>query len=573
MKERITYIVRDPKNNEFNPETLEINKNGLSFTKGVDAAREWSVTVGLNELGERIDPRTAQWVYEIMRNSHEFHIRWSTPERYDAIAPFASRVAPGVHAFWTPLADGGDDEEIGTKVCGLLHRLFGPLLPTADKKEIKCESVEKSFTIVPILSGRFSHAASRQFFTYVPDLMNLATYCQILFCPNDDFKCNLPTRQLMTADSFDMDWDSISGAINFKAYWSSARGKEGWKDTHSLQEREKEGSKGSLEVGILMNENTAKGEEEELKFSGVLAQIGKDDRAAPVMFSFPARHHSLPPANNGNRAGPNSGFHAGFIEPTGLHPTLAISVNWRDLVRPSSDCRLHTYLTLPSYLFIDRYPLQDPLFLANHHLKALHSLSGATDLEAPDWVVSQWGSAALFEIDHPEIMEWTKELKQPPFRATIPLHLRYLSPSLSSNTSKPLPPAFNVTDGKAEVLVPWPHVFWVCPASESSAQFPSSPFDRTNLGYDGLFGPKTMFYHFLSNSAVNAKHGAVETLTVPVLNLENWSTKYVEWVTVLFVFGGALLVAGVLGRTLVRDFGTRFKVFGAKSGEAEKKKN
>lgn len=242
-------------------------------------------------------------------------------------------------------------------------------------------------------------------------------------------------------------------------------------------------------------------------------------------------------------------------------------------MRPSPDCRLHTYLTLPSYLFIDKYPLQDPLFLANHRLKALHSLSGATDLEAPEWVVSQWGSAALFEIDHPEIMEWTEELKQPPFRATIPLHLRYLPPSQSSNTSKPLSPAVNVTDGKAEVLVPWPQVFWVCPASESSAQFPSSPFDRTNLGYDGLFGPKTMFYHFLSNSAMNAKHGAVEALTVPVLDLENWSTKYVEWVTVLFVFGGALLVAGVLGRTLVRDFGRRFKVFGGKDGEAEKKKN
>lgn len=242
-------------------------------------------------------------------------------------------------------------------------------------------------------------------------------------------------------------------------------------------------------------------------------------------------------------------------------------------MRPSPDCRLHTYLTLPSYLFIDRYPLQDPLFLANHCLKALHSLSGATDLEAPDWVVSQWGSAALFEIDPPEIMEWTEELKQPPFRATIPLHLRYLPPSQSSNTSKPLSPAVNVTDGKAEVLVPWPQVFWVCPASESSAQFPSSPFDRTNLGYDGLFGPKTMFYHFLSNSAMNAKHGAVEALTVPVLDLENWSTKYVEWVTVLFVFGGALLVAVVLGRTLVKDFGKRFKVFGVKDGEAEKKKN
>lgn len=143
--------------------------------------------------------------------------------------------------------------------------------------------------MVPILSGRFSHAASRQFFTYVPDLMNLATYCQILFCPKDNFKCNLPTRQLMTADSFDMDWDSISGAISFKAYWSGAIGTEGWKDTHSLQERTKGGSKGSLEVGVLMNEVTGKGEEEELKLSGVLAQVGKDDHACKL---YPPRARS-----------------------------------------------------------------------------------------------------------------------------------------------------------------------------------------------------------------------------------------------------------------------------------------
>lgn len=107
--------------------------------------------------------------------------------------------------------------------------------------------------------------------------MNLATYCQILFCPNDNFQCNLPTRQLLAADSLDVDWDSISGALNFKAYWSGAGGKEGWKDTHSLRETTKEGGKGSLEVGVLMNEVTAKGEEEELKYSGVLTQIGKDD--------------------------------------------------------------------------------------------------------------------------------------------------------------------------------------------------------------------------------------------------------------------------------------------------------
>ena len=54
MKERITYIVRDPINNEFDPSTLAISNSSLAFTKGIDAAKEWQVTVGLGELGERV---------------------------------------------------------------------------------------------------------------------------------------------------------------------------------------------------------------------------------------------------------------------------------------------------------------------------------------------------------------------------------------------------------------------------------------------------------------------------------------------------------------------------------------
>jgi hypothetical protein len=113
--------------------------------------------------------------------------------------------------------------------------------------------------------------------------MNLVTYCQILFCPETNFKCKLRTQDLLTADYVDADWDSISGALTFKAYWSSARGNEGlWKETHSLQVGAKEGGKGSLEVGVLMNEVTAKGEEEELKYSGFLTQVGKDDHACKL---------------------------------------------------------------------------------------------------------------------------------------------------------------------------------------------------------------------------------------------------------------------------------------------------
>ncbi len=43
----------------------------------------------------------------------------------------------------------------------------------------------------------------------------------------------------------------------------------------------------------------------------------------------------------------------------------------------------------------------------------------------------------------------------------------------------------------------------------------TNPFDKVNLGYDGLFGPKTMFYHFNSGG-----DKTVEVLKVPVLSEE-----------------------------------------------------
>ena len=42
-----------------------------------------------------------------------------------------------------------------------------------------------------------------------------------------------------------------------------------------------------------------------------------------------------------------------------------------------------------------------------------------------------------------------------------------------------------------------------------------NPFDRTNLGWDGLFGPRTMFYQLHPES-----RRLVEEIDVPVLKLK-----------------------------------------------------
>lgn len=193
-----------------------------------------------------------------------------------------------------------------------------------------------------------------------------------------------------------------------------------------------------------------------------------------------------------------------------------------ELEPPSESCALHSYLTLPSTLFPDKYQLSSPLFLASKSLRSLRSVSGETDLEAPDWAIEKWGSAMLVELAPPDAKPGSK---QGPWHADIPLHLRYIRPSVS---------------GTAATEIPWPVVFWACRAEEGT-KMSVNPFDRVNLGYDGLFGPKTMFYHLSPNSSGTL----VETLSVPVLQTQRAS--WIEPGTVAVVLLGFCWVLWKLG--------------------------
>ena len=235
---------------------------------------------------------------------------------------------------------------------------------------------------------------------------------------------------------------------------------------------------------------------------------------------------------------------AAFQQPTGLHPKLDITFPQASLLNspPKDDgsCALHAYLTLPSALFLDRYQLDDDLFLASQNLVALRALSGEDDLEAPDWVVKRWGSAALFELATPSPAPSSPSSPSDdeeedddeaagdasPWTVTIPTHLRYLSHP-SANTPS------NSTHFPLDI--PHPHLFWACEAAEG-LKMSVNPFDRTNLGYDGLFGPKTMFYHLAPEVAEEQQAGLVGRLRVPVLAPERaW---YVQGATLAVVAVG-----------------------------------
>lgn len=145
-------------------------------------------------------------------------------------------------------------------------------------------------------------------------------------------------------------------------------------------------------------------------------------------------------------------------------------------------------------------------------MKSLRSLAGAADLEAPDWVINQWGSAALFELSHPRELE--QSIKFPLWNVSIPLHLRYLAATNTSHTRIP---------------VPWPVVFWAC-RSDEGAKMASNPFDRVHLGYETLFGSKTRFMHVNAVPVGNGTGQLVEWINVPILNTQR--TGWVEMGTV-----------------------------------------
>jgi len=336
-------------------------------------------------------------------------------------------------------------------------------------------------------------------------------------CINSEEECLKRASQFLQASSVDIDFDTISHALTITGYWPPQA------QQFSIPNS---AAKDRLEVGVLSVESPK--EPEELSLGGFLTVIGEDTKPKPTLFSFPARHHPF-----------TSSFTSSFIIPTGLHPTLELEMSSGVLPTEERSCSIHAHLTLPRSIFADKYQLSDPLFLASKNLSAIHHITTPVDLEAPVYAMTLWGSSVLVELSPPSSADkaWT---------AAIPLHLRYLPPTSS-------------TAGQSPLEVPYPVVFWACVADEGT-KFPINPFDRVNIGYDGLFGPKTMFYHLSPEG-----DRLMNTISVPVLDLDK--SKYVEIGTAAVVLLGFIwLLWCLFGVWMKEGYGSRRKE------EVEKKK-
>jgi hypothetical protein len=296
-------------------------------------------------------------------------------------------------------------------------------------------------------------------------------------CHSSSKSCQRRVDFLREAAYIDFDFDTISHTLTISSFWVS----QTWDLSIS-----NDGSNDRLEVGILSNEKPV--ELEELNLAGFLTVVGEDTKPSPTLFAFPARHHSL-----------SASFSARFLKPTGLHPSLQLQISSPSPPSEPQTCALHAHLTLPRVIFADKYQLSDSLFLASKNLSALRHITSPVDLEAPEYAMSLWGSSVLLELAPPST-QTSSTSEDPPWTAEIPLHLRYLPPTVS---------------GYSQVEIPWPVLFWACTAEEGT-KFTINPFDRINLGYDGLFGPRTMFYH-LSPKHPNKGQGSANG---------NWTEGY-----------------------------------------------
>lgn len=98
--------------------------------------------------------------------------------------------------------------------------------------------------------------------------------------------------------------------------------------------------------------------------------------------------------------------------------------------------------------------------------------------------------------------------------------------------------------------VPDPIIFWACPA-EDGTKFKVNPFDRVDLGWEGIFGPRTAFYQL--HNGGNSR-SLVREVNVPVLDLDSWAAEWVQFGTVACVLLGWGYIMLLLGRTGWKDW-------------------
>ncbi|KAG8415042.1 protease B nonderepressible form [Metarhizium acridum] len=452
MKERVTFV--HAQGVDVDPGLLKVDANQLDGPS-VRAARENRLTVEVAELPSELAG--------LLQAYRDISVRWASPLTYDTVEPFTSRLSPGLHVFSTPASENAGHEQL--RLCTSLQA-FG---------SIDCMSAE-SFTTHG--QGQSVSPPASTFYQELEDLSAFISWATKEICSKEDSVCQSRAEALSNAVSLDILWDSTLQSLRISSLFPLAE--QSISVTGSSTRR--------TEVGIFSKDTPPNQKPHEVGVSGFLTVLGENKKPSGTLFGFPSRHRVA-----------DTYFSSDFVSPTGLHPTLRLTLS-SNIPPPTEDeCGLHAYFTLPRTIFADRYQFADQLFLASKNLTASWYTSLPVDLEAPVYTTKTWGSSVLLQLAPPNPNEpesWTAE---------VPLHLRYLEPSVS---------------GKVDIEIPYPAVFWAC-ESGAHVDLSNNPFDRTRLGYDGLFSENTVFWHATPRPATGDR--IMTPISVPVLKQDGAS--------------------------------------------------
>jgi hypothetical protein len=144
-------------------------------------------------------------------------------------------------------------------------------------REVKCDSIADTFSKPSIRSERFASASTYQCYHLGSIDQYLGVHVLERLCaskPPGLFACKDQVQELENASYIDIDFDAISHAFVFTAFWNPDRLKilPGQRDNRSIHKVKPEDT---IEVGVLQSEKAT--EPEELSLGGYLTVIGEND--------------------------------------------------------------------------------------------------------------------------------------------------------------------------------------------------------------------------------------------------------------------------------------------------------